>query len=192
MAKKPDRTFDIICELLEHLTLEAENLRTAPAKRENPADKDKPKDKKEEHTYRFVINSPKDRLDAIIRLLFGEEIIELKRGNRSFRTRDKELMRELYAEMKTSRKSFSDLIEKYIPRAERRTKDVDDESVRARLEDAFYEAKTEDEHAQETSAFFKELDLDESKYHDNAEDDLHLLLPWLRKYKAQLIKLLDL
>lgn len=187
MAKRVDRTFSTICELLETINGFGEILR-APDELAGPS---KTPDKPE--TYRFIINTPQDRANALIKLVFGEEIYEKKLGNPSFLKHDMELMRELKIEKAETEKTKDKLLEKYIPRAQRRKHDTDDESVRSRLEDAYALVNKEEKQSEQRSEAPDNIDFDAPMTDDFnlTEDDLRWLLPWLKKYRVELINLLS-
>lgn len=187
MAKKVDRTFSTICELLETINSFGEMLREPDEYAGPPGTPDKPE------IHRFVINTPQDRANALIKLVFGEQIYEKKVGNRSFIEHDMKLMRELKVEKAETEKTKDELLDKYIPHAQKRSDDTDDESIRSRLEDAYTLVNKESKQSAQQNSTTDDIDFDEAITDDFnlTEEDLRWLLPWLQKYRSELINLLN-
>ena len=187
MAKRIDRTFSTICELLETISSFGEILRepdefAGPAKAPN-----KPE------VYHFVINTPQDRANALIKLVFGEEFYKKKVGNRSFADHDTELIKELKIEKERTGKTKDELLDKYVPRAQKRSEETDAESVRSRLEGIYTKLnKQEKKSAEQPINIPDNIDFDAAIDEFNlVEDDLIWLYPWLQKYRSELINLLS-
>lgn len=175
----PNNSFEVICDLLECITDYAITI--------NPPQED---------TKRYVIKShtPQEKLDAIIKILFGENIehVWIKVGNRSFLQDDMKLMQKLIDEMERTGQSKEKLIDDYVPHAKRRSDNTEDESIRSRLEDVYYYLRKKDKEEKEHP--IKNYDYSEyleSDLPDYVTDELLILAPWLKKYRTQLINFLD-
>ncbi len=183
MARVPNKSFQVICELLECIVSYGEIL-------QNPLYPDRLSDSdRYPETHHIVIKSDNERMDAIIKLIFGELDEPRKIGNRSFLDHDKYLMADLKKDMKETGESREVLFEKYIKMADRRSKGTDDDSVRDRLEKA-YQALSRDQKSEK----FIDYEVDEGRGFESnvTEDEIRcVLFPWLRKYRSELIKLLN-
>ena len=175
MVEKPDKSWEIIVELLESLVTYTEQLSEPP----RDSEKTHQLNRQPQH-LRFTINSPKDRLNALVTILFGKKTVKLKRGNRSFAEHDQELMRKLKLEMSRSGKTREELLPKYIDIAQARGASTKEESIRERLETVYQNLP-------------KAIDWDEDAglgFEGYVEEELYTIYPWLLKYKKELINVL--
>ena len=179
MAKTPTQSFMIIKELLECLVHYADHLTEPPSDAEILPDR-----LRKPITYRFVIDSPEQKTDAILKLLFGEDVVNLKRGAKGFRDTDKQLMLDMKAEMFRTGNTKEELIDKYVEIAQMRSPETHDESIRSRLEDVYYSLA----HASENQNNYDEYS--GMGFENYIEDELRILQPWLIKYRHELINLL--
>lgn len=186
--KKPNESFPVIRDLLSCLVDYSEYLTEPPSD-----SKIIPMHEREAKRETFIIRSPRDRLDALIILLFGEEKEEKSRGNRSFLEHDKRLMRELLKEQKKNPAPFSKLIDKYVPLAQKRKRDTDDTSIIARLNQAYRFLIYEEKFLQKFSDFSKSeyQHAVASEHENNIRYEINILDFWLSKYRSQLINHLD-
>ncbi|MBN8521500.1 MAG: hypothetical protein J0L77_06360 [Alphaproteobacteria bacterium] len=173
MAKRINEISVVMADLIKCLVDYAEHLETPPEDSEII-----PNHQRENQTYRFNINSKEDRVDAIKKLLWGENEVSLPKGNRSFYDHDKRLMLQLKAEMKETGKTKEELIDNYIKKAQLRSKQTQTESIRDRLEDVYYTlgSYTEADYSQYGQSGFEGFLL----------EDFYMIAPWLDKYKQEI------
>lgn len=182
MVKIVDNSHEVICELLECILNYSEMLQNPRYPREISEDQRYPE------VQHFVIRSDEDRLQAVIKMIFGEYEEARKAGNPSFLEHDKRLMAELRREALKTGKTREELIDKYIPRAQKRFRKTESESVRERLIDAYQQLPTEMDH-REIPDYGD--DIGKGFEQSIAEEEIDAVLrPWLQKYRRELINLL--
>jgi hypothetical protein len=136
--------------------------------------------------YKFEIKNPTDRVFAVMALLVGWRTDEKRSGNPSFNELDEDLMLELLRESRKNNIPEIDLLDKYIPRAYKRSKNTEDETIRRRLINVLRKIKK--------SPNFENL-FTESLYWDMPSHDEFFIRgaisPWLKKNKNLILKILS-
>jgi hypothetical protein len=182
MTVKANRMFSAMCELVDVLVNYSEDVN------EWPFDADRRLS--EPKVYRFVVNTPKQKAEAIITMLFGQINEPSKVGNRSFQRQDMELMKQCKQEMDETGATRESLLQKYIDLAQMRNPSTTDESIRARLIAAFQlmsHQETEGTTLLDYSAYGGG---DGFENFDQYDVDVSIIWPWLHKHRDKVINLL--
>lgn len=171
MAKKIVKSWTVLCDLIDHLVEYGDTLQELPYDAE-PI----PEEERKRVVRKFPLNTPQEKADAIITIIFGEETIEKRRGNRSFETNDRKLMFQLKAEMKATGLPRETFIDKYAEMAQKRNNDTEYDSVRERLISVYQSlSKTNPEdfdYGNDTGVGFEDV----------YEEELTVIRRWLSKY----------
>ncbi len=189
------KTYDVsltLHDLIKCLADYAEHLEVLPE------DSDIiPTDERKSQTYRFIINSKEDRVNAIMDLLFGvtEEDKEprKKRGNKGFRDNDKAELRNLRIQLEglyKTKKEFLKLCAEEVQIRNAETMKEESDSIVRRLSEVYKELEQEGwdipqsipPQSDDYSAFKK------TGFENFLVDDLDIVLPWLRQYKEEILK----
>jgi hypothetical protein len=181
MAKKPDQSHPVICDLLHLIVGYAESL-TEPPFDSNiiPIGQRKPT------IHRIIATTPEEKLNGIIKILFGEEDVKLKPGRRGFIKQDTELMNNMREQMEAENKTKEDLIDNYTGLAQAQSDKTSDESIRARLEDRYYATNPKKQPGY--GCDYEQYGA--SGYENLERDELCIIIPWLIKYKKQILDIL--
>ncbi|MFC4271795.1 hypothetical protein GQF03_16475 [Sneathiella chungangensis] len=174
MATKIVKSWTVLCDLIEYLVGYSETLQELPYGAEKF-----PGDEKKAVSRKFPLYTPQQKSDAIIAILFGEETVRKRRGNRSFRANDEKLMFQMKAEMKATGKTREALLDKYVEKAEKRKYDTDHESVRERIISVY-----------QSLPDINPADYDYGDdaglgFEDMYDDELSLIRNWLAKYEKE-------
>ncbi|GEM_PF-5321821 len=137
-------------------------------------------------TLRFVLDSPKSRTEAILKLLFRETKYKKPAGPKGFVEHDTELALKMIEEMESSNKTLDALLDEYVDLAQAMDEQTSPESIRERLVKTYRKVKKENQ-------FYDYGDMAGKGFENfpDIESDLRVLMPFLKKYKKELINLLN-
>lgn len=132
----------------------------------------------------FTIDTPKQKLAAIETILFGDELVKGKRGNRSFEEGDKEELLMLMNDTERDLKNQEELLNAAVELVQARSAGTDDESIRARLKKVLQKMKKEKRLENFDFSMFENDD----GWDDFVYDDIIILGKWLDQYRDQILR----
>jgi hypothetical protein len=191
-SQKPDRTFEVICELIDDLVHAHDTLSTLP----NHA---RLKKGKRGTNYSFNIKTPEERADAIISILFGYDITPKPPGNPDFFKQDEVLINEYIIPDIRQGLGVDKSIQKYLSKALRRSEKTEDDSVFDRLKKRYHKILREkginptdvlrnENNLTALNDFFSDDATDDiaSVKEDMMNQNFDFIRYWLKKYAVHL------
>jgi len=150
------------------------------------------KDEYENKTSRrsFTLDTPQQKYEAIMSILFGDHEVSKNCGNRSFKEVDKNLLIKIKKERelegkKTERKA---LIEACLDHVETRTEKPDWDGIKTRLKKAYKELE---EINWQQCADYDYGELSVQGFEEYIQEDLNIISPWLDRYKEDIMQYLS-
>ncbi len=183
MAKEPNSISIPLRELLECLVNYSEYLDAPPPYAETIPDHEVKPNKRS-----FILNTPKQKLEAIETILFGDEDIKKIRGNKGFKESDIPLVRAMHKEMEETGATKISLLPRYAELAKKRTEDADVESVLIRLDRLHQELKRQGKLDAGNYDYTDFDNIGDNWRDEYIADEIRTLSPWLEKYRDAILK----
>ena len=183
VTKKPNLISIPLHDLLECLVKYSEYLDTPP-----PYADIIPDDEVQSIKRRFTLDTPKQKLYALETILFGDGTITLKRGNKGFRENDIKILLEVKKEKGDTLKTKEAFLNECAQLVQIRNPDVDDGSVKRRIDDVYQMLKKEGwgEPASEYHEI-EGLPNSDNMREEYFKEEMMKIAPWLNKYRKEIL-----